>query len=145
MKIHTTVTQSENNAINEALERLEETSGIIPGIPRDSALHKVLQKVSKAVQASKAARPPIYLKRMTWYVAEVSFRGGNPIHRCVAFHRGNGHVELIGSYDLDDMPMRSRISELAYFKPIREIPELEPGEIPFQLPKEAPTIIYIED
>jgi len=84
-----------------------------------------------------------YLKPMFWYIVEVSFSRGNPIHRCIAFHREKGCVELIGSYDLDDMPCRKHISELAYFNVIKPLPEME-GEPEAFLPKDAPLVIFVE-
>lgn len=58
------------------------------------------------------------LKKMTYYVVELSFRSNNPIHRAICFHRLDGHVELFGSYE---GVISKRIEELAHFEVVEEI------------------------
>jgi hypothetical protein len=61
------------------------------------------------------------LKWGHWYVVEVAFRPGNPIHRAIATdYRENRFVTLFGSYEDDRIP-RVNLDTLAYFKVIEPI------------------------
>ena len=106
------------------------------------APENIQTKVKKAIQRSQTQPPIKTLQPMTWYVADVSFRNSNPIHRCIAFHRTDGQVELISSYELEDMPVRESIENLAYFYPVREIPDMESPS--FGLPKDRHKVVYIK-
>lgn len=83
------------------------------------------------------------LKTMTWYLAEVSFRQSNPIHRCLAFHRGDGYLELTAAgYE---EKIATCIDKLAYFRPVQKLSAMD-EECSAFLPKDvpAPIIVYIE-
>lgn len=61
------------------------------------------------------------MKKMTYYVVELSFSNNNPIHRSVCFHRVDGNVELFGSYE---GVIHSKVEDLAFFKIVEEIPSM---------------------
>lgn len=58
------------------------------------------------------------MKKMSYYVVELSFRNNNPIHRAVCFHRSNGNVELFGSYE---GVISKNVKELSFLKVIEEV------------------------
>lgn len=73
------------------------------------------------------------MKKMSYYVVELSFRSNNPIHRAVCFHRSDGDVELFGSYE---GIVRKNVKQLPFFKVVEEIPSMtEPFENRFKLPE----------
>lgn len=75
------------------------------------------------------------MKRMTYYVVEVSFREDNPIHRAICYHRDNGYVELFGSYE---GIITKEVKDLTFFRVVEEISSMkEQFENKFKLPKNA--------
>jgi hypothetical protein len=72
------------------------------------------------------------MKKMTYYVVELSFRKNNPIHRAICFHRIDGQVELFGSYE---GVITRNIKDLTFFKVVDEIPSMtEPFPNKYKLP-----------
>lgn len=61
------------------------------------------------------------MKKMTYYVVEVSFNKQNPIHRAICFHRIDGFVELFGSYEGIET---HNINNLTFFRVVEEIPSM---------------------
>lgn len=61
------------------------------------------------------------MENMRYYVVEVAFNSNNSIHRSIAYHHSNGHLELFGAYE---GVINKRIKELAYFQVIEEIPSV---------------------
>lgn len=75
------------------------------------------------------------LKKMTYYVVEISFRNNNPIHRAICFHRFDGHVDLFGSYE---GVVSKHIEHLAHFKVVEEIESMKHGfSNQYKLPTDA--------
>lgn len=136
MKINFNINQTERAAVQNVIKGQT--------LCTDKVLTGLLDKVEAACIRSEnpsASKDVKTLQTMTWYVAEVSFRSGNPIHRCIAFHRSGGHLELVASYEGIE---HAHIDNLAYFRPIQKLTAMDDKCVDF-LPKDAPIIIYIKN
>jgi hypothetical protein len=134
MKINVSINLAERKAV-EAANSID-TLCLIPG------LANLLDKIGKACvrRETKEQQWPIkILEKMTWYIAEVSYGSGNPIHRSIVFHRIGGNIEIVSNEDKNVY----NITKLAYFKPIQKLTAMDDNCVSF-MPKDAPAIVYIE-
>jgi hypothetical protein len=134
MKINLSINQAER----AELQRIND----LAVLGDQSPAYRLIEKVEEA--CVRANNPPInkqvkLLEKMTWYIAEVSYSSGNPIHRNIVFHRLGGNIEVVSNEDKDVY----NITKLAYFKPIQKLTAMDDNCVSF-MPKDAPAIVYIE-
>ncbi len=143
MKINLSINQNELTTLKELFAGGEAKQPRNWWQGKQSEILKILTKVNAAADRADKyeTRSTVkVLEHMTWYVAEVSFRASNPIHRCIAFHRCQGNLELMASYEgIED----ANIKSLAYFRPIQKLDAMD-VKVEHFLPKDAPAVIFIE-
>jgi hypothetical protein len=80
---------------------------------------------------------PHKISDMTWYVIEVANRKTSPIQRAICYHISGEMVEILTASGVK-IPTTVHIRDLAYFRVIAPIPEMNEEKYPnkFRLPAE---------